>query len=143
VQYIAAVATGAIAHGMLVANTLGLPFIYVRPKPKEHGLENQIEGVIDPGKTVVVIEDLISTGGSSVNAIEALRKAEFRVLGLYAIFSYEFWKAIDALSEICAYTALIDYHELIKTAVAYNYITNTQAAILNEWHDNVNKNESI
>ena len=144
VQYIAGVATGAIAHGMLVAHTLNLPYLYVRPKPKEHGLENQIEGIVDPGKTVVVIEDLISTAGSSLSVIDALRMAEFRVLGLYAIFSYEFWKAIDALSEAnCPYTTLTDYHELVKTAVSHNYITPDQAAILNEWHGNINKNELL
>jgi len=141
-QYIAGVATGAIAHGALVANALNLPFIYVRPKPKEHGLENQIEGIIDPGKSVVVIEDLISTAQSSINAVEALRKAGFKVLGLVAIFSYEFWKAIDTLSEAnCKYSSLTDFHELIKTALKYNYISSEQITILKEWHDNINKND--
>ncbi|HBC77806.1 MAG TPA: orotate phosphoribosyltransferase, partial [Bacteroidales bacterium] len=92
-QLIAGVATGAIAHGVLVAEKLGLPFIYVRSEAKEHGLGNQIEGYFEKGQKVVVIEDLISTGGSSLGAVKALREAGCDLLGMAAIFTYEFKKA--------------------------------------------------
>jgi orotate phosphoribosyltransferase len=95
-ELIAGVATGAIAHGVLVADKLGLPFIYVRSGAKEHGLGNQIEGHFEHGQKVVVIEDLISTGGSSLNAVTALRDSGCEVLGMVAIFSYQFKKASDA-----------------------------------------------
>ncbi|MDP4275470.1 MAG: orotate phosphoribosyltransferase, partial [Bacteroidota bacterium] len=94
-EMIAGVATGAIAQGALVADKMNLPFVYVRSEPKKHGLENLIEGIVVPGKKVVVVEDLISTGGSSLKAVESLRKAGCRVLGLVAIFSYGFDKAIE------------------------------------------------
>ena len=97
-EMIAGVATGAIAHGALAADKLGLPFIYVRSGAKEHGLGNQIEGYFEAGQKVVVIEDLISTGGSSLNAVSALRDAGCDVLGMVAIFTYEFKKATDAFA---------------------------------------------
>src|SRR5512136_479174 len=90
VELIAGVATGAVAHGVLVAEKMGLPFIYVRSEAKEHGLGNQIEGYYEPGQKVVVIEDLISTGGSSLGAVNALREAGCEVLGMVAIFTYGF-----------------------------------------------------
>ena len=95
---IAGVATGAIAHGALVADKLGLPFIYVRSGAKEHGLGNQIEGYFEEGQKVVVIEDLISTGGSSLSAVRALKGAGCDVLGMVAIFTYEFKKASDGFT---------------------------------------------
>ena len=95
VEVIAGVATGAIAQGALVADALGLPFIYIRPTPKDHGLENLIEGDLRPGQKVVVIEDLISTGGSSLKAVDAIRKDGSDVLGMIAIFSYGFQEAFN------------------------------------------------
>src|SRR5512140_632906 len=97
-QIIAGVATGAIAHGVLAADKLGLPFIYVRSGAQEHGLGNQIEGYFELGQKVVVIEDLISTGGSSLGAVKALKEAGCDVLGMVAIFTYEFKKASDGFS---------------------------------------------
>jgi orotate phosphoribosyltransferase len=138
-EYIAGVATGAIAHGMLVADRLGLPYIYVRPKPKEHGLANQIEGIIDPGKKVVVIEDLISTGGSSLKAVEALRTAGYEVLGLTAIFSYGFNTAKKAFLEAnCPFDVLSNYDILISVAVNHGYINAGQVDELTAWRTSVN-----
>ncbi|MDE6178495.1 MAG: orotate phosphoribosyltransferase, partial [Duncaniella sp.] len=114
-EAIAGVATGAIAQGALVSDTLGLPYVYVRSTPKDHGLENLIEGDLRPGKKVVVIEDLISTGGSSLKAVEAIRKAGCEVIGMVAIFSYEFPVAVEAfknagvpLITLSNYSALIN-----------------------------------
>ncbi|MDQ1332025.1 MAG: orotate phosphoribosyltransferase, partial [Bacteroidota bacterium] len=98
-EMVAGVATGAISHGALAADKLGLPFIYVRSGAKEHGLGNQIEGYYEKGQKVVVIEDLISTGGSSLNAVKVLREAGCEVLGMVAIFTYEFSKAEKAFAE--------------------------------------------
>jgi orotate phosphoribosyltransferase len=120
---IAGVATGAIAHGALTADKLGLPFIYVRSGAKEHGLGNQIEGYFEPGQKVVVVEDLISTGGSSLSAVKALREAGCEVLGMVAIFSYEFQKATDSFkTDKCTLNTLSNYSVLIDTAVKSNYI---------------------
>ena len=131
---IAGVATGAIAHGALVADRLGLPFIYVRSGAKEHGLGNQIEGYFEKGQKVVVIEDLISTGGSSLSAVNALREAGCDVLGMVAIFTYEFQKAVDAFaSENCKLDTLSNYSTLVETAVTTGYIGQTEVETLKKW----------
>ena len=131
---IAGVATGAIAHGALVADKLGLQFIYVRSGAKEHGLGNQIEGNFTPGQKVVVIEDLISTGGSSLNAVTALRESGCEVLGMVAIFSYEFKKASDAFAaENCALHTLSNYSVLVDTAVKTGYIGQAEVETLKKW----------
>ena len=133
-EAIAGVATGAIAHGVLVAEVLELPFIYVRSKPKGHGLENLIEGDIQPGTKVVVIEDLISTGGSSISAAEAIRNFGAEVLGMLAIFTYNFPLAAqnfeDANIEL---TTLSNYNLLLKLAYDSGEITDEQLESLNNW----------
>jgi orotate phosphoribosyltransferase len=134
VELIAGVATGAIAHGALAADKLGLPFIYVRSGAKEHGLGNQIEGYFEQGQKVVVIEDLISTGGSSLNAVKALKEAGCQVLGMTAIFTYEFKKASDAFeAEGCKLNTLSNYTKLIETAVASGYIGQSEVETLKKW----------
>src|SRR5450759_527386 len=131
---IAGVATGAIAHGALVADRLGLPFIYVRSGEKEHGLGNQIEGYYEKGQKVVVIEDLISTGGSSLSAVNALREAGCDVLGMVAIFTYEFKKAVDAFAnEKCKLNTLSNYSTLVETAVKTGYIGKAEVETLKKW----------
>jgi len=131
---IAGVATGAIAHGALTADKLGLPFIYVRSGAKEHGLGNQIEGYFVPGQKVVVVEDLISTGGSSLGAVKALREAGCEVLGMVAIFSYEFQKATDSFkADKCTLNTLSNYSVLIDTAVKSNYIGQAEVETLKKW----------
>ena len=136
-EAIAGVATGAIAHGVLVAEVLQLPFIYVRSKPKGHGLENLIEGDIQPGTKVVMIEDLISTGGSSLSAAEAVRNYGAEVLGMLAIFTYNFPLAAknfaDANIEL---TTLSNYNLLLKLAYNSGEITDTQLESLNSWRKN-------
>jgi orotate phosphoribosyltransferase len=133
-ELIAGVATGAIPHGALAADELGLPFIYVRSGAKEHGLGNQIEGYYEKGQKVVVIEDLISTGGSSLNAVKALREAGCIVLGMAAIFTYEFKKASDAFAaENCKIDTLCNYTTLINTAVKAGYITESNVETLKKW----------
>ena len=134
VEVIAGVATGAIAQGALVADKLKLPFIYVRSEAKSHGLENLIEGVISPGQKVVVIEDLISTGGSSLKAVKALRDSGCIVLGMLAIFTYGFPKAKNSFLEAnCKLTTLSDYDSLLELALETNFITSAQLKILSEW----------
>jgi orotate phosphoribosyltransferase len=131
---IAGVATGAIAHGALAADKLGLPFIYVRSVAKEHGLGNQIEGYYESGQKVVVIEDLISTGGSSLNAVRALREAGCNVLGMTAIFTYEFEKATNGFSaENCTLHTLSNYTVLVETAVKAGYIGMSEVETLKKW----------
>ncbi len=133
-ELIAGVATGAIAHGALVADKLELPFIYVRSGAKEHGLGNQIEGYFKPGQKVVVIEDLISTGGSSLNAVKALREAGCDVLGMLAIFSYEFPKASESFADQkCELRTLSNYQVLLQTALDTGYIQQTEMETLKEW----------
>jgi len=131
---IAGVATGAIAIGMLVADLMDLPFIYVRPKPKEHGLGNMIEGEVPTGKKVVVIEDLISTGKSSLNAVEALRNANIDVLGMAAIFSYGFQISEQNFknSKVSIKT-LSNYEVLIKIALESGYIKESDLETLKKW----------
>ncbi len=133
-EMIAGVATGAIAHGALTADKLGLPFIYVRSGAKEHGLGNQIEGYYEPGQKVVVIEDLISTGGSSLSAVRAIRGAGCEVLGMVAIFTYEFKKAAEGFStEKCSLHTLSNYSALIETAVKSGYISQHEIETLKQW----------
>ncbi len=131
---IAGVATGAIAHGALVADSLQLPFIYVRSGAKDHGLGNQIEGYYEKGQKVVVIEDLISTGGSSLGAVRVLREAGCDVLGMIAIFTYGFSKATDAFAaEGCRLDTLSNYSVLVDMAAASGYITQGDVETLKEW----------
>jgi orotate phosphoribosyltransferase len=133
-ELVAGVATGAIAHGVLVAEKLGLPFIYVRSEAKEHGLGNQIEGYYEKGQKVVVIEDLISTGGSSLGAVRALREAGCDVLGMAAIFTYEFSKSENGFKAAgCELHTLSNYSALISTAVDTGYITNDEVETLKKW----------
>jgi orotate phosphoribosyltransferase len=131
---IAGVATGAIAHGVLVSEKLELPFIYVRSEAKEHGLGNQIEGYFEPGQKVVVIEDLISTGGSSLAAAKALRDAGCNLLGMAAIFTYEFKKATDGFTAAgCELHTLSNYSTLISAAVESGYISKNDVETLKQW----------
>lgn len=131
---LAGVATGAIAHGVLAAEAMGKPFIYVRSAPKGHGLSNQIEGEYKAGMKVVVIEDLISTGGSSLSAVEALRVAGCEVLGMVAIFSYQFSLAADNFAKAgCELTTLSNYTALIDVAESQKYIQPSDVETLKEW----------
>ncbi len=133
-ELIAGVATGAISHGALVADKLELPFVYVRSGAKEHGLGNRIEGYFTSGQKVVVIEDLISTGGSSLNAVRTLRDAGCNVLGMAAIFTYEFKRASDAFSaENVTLNTLSNYSVLIETALNTGYITVADLETLKLW----------
>lgn len=134
---IAGVATGAIGIGMLVAEYLGLPFIYVRPDAKGHGRKNQIEGFIESGQNVVVVEDLISTGKSSLNAVKALREAGVNVKGMIAIFTYGFDVAKENFEkqEVKLQT-LGNYESLLEQAVDTNYITEKELKTLSDWNSN-------
>jgi len=133
---IAGVATAGIPQGVLVAQELGLPFIYVRSKPKEHGRGNLIEGDVLTGKRVVVIEDLISTGKSSLQAVEALRDAGYDVAGLAAIFTYEFDIATENFAEAkCPFVTLSNYSALIKYAAQNQYISPDDTAVLQKWRE--------
>jgi orotate phosphoribosyltransferase len=133
-ELIAGVATGAIAHGALVAEKLELPFVYVRSEAKEHGLGNQIEGFFEPGQKVVVIEDLISTGGSSLNAVKALRDAGCDVVGMAAVFTYEFTRAADGFASAnCRLHTLSNYSTLIQTAAETGYINDKDIETLRQW----------
>jgi len=131
---IAGVATGGIAHGALVAEELGVPFIYVRSSAKKHGLQNKIEGVLEKGQRVVVIEDLISTGGSSLDAVDAIRETGGDVVGLLAVFSYGFDVAKENfLSKKCEYGTLTNYETLIDVASKDNYIESKDIESVKEW----------
>lgn len=131
---IAGVATGGIAHGALVAEELGVPFIYVRSSAKKHGLQNKIEGVLEKGQRVVVIEDLISTGGSSLDAVEAIKDAGGDVVGLLAVFSYGFDIAKENfINHKCEYDTLTNYETLIDVASKGNYIENKDIESVKEW----------
>ena len=134
---IAGVATGAIAIGVLVAQELGIPFIYVRPEPKKHGRQNQIEGSIEKGQNVVVIEDLISTGKSSLNAVKALQEADMKVKGMVAILSYGFEFAQENFDNASIeLTTLSDYSNLLEQAVETNYINDKELETLKNWRLN-------
>lgn len=131
---VAGVATGAIAQGALVADTLGLPYVYVRSTPKDHGLENLIEGSLRPGSHVVVIEDLISTGGSSLKAVEALRAAGCTVVGMAALFTYGFPISEKAFQKAgVKLVTLSNYNAMLEAALATNYIQESDLATLREW----------
>lgn len=134
VDAIAGVATGAIAQGALVADALGKPFVYVRSAPKDHGMGNLIEGQIQEGWNVVVVEDLISTGMSSLKAVAALRQANVNVLGMVAIFTYQFPQAAAAFEEagVDLYT-LSNYTELVAEAAELNYIKPEDIEVLKQW----------
>ncbi|MFA6403809.1 MAG: orotate phosphoribosyltransferase [Salinivirgaceae bacterium] len=137
VDVIAGVATGAIAHGVLVAQALNKPFIYVRSDAKKHGLENLVEGHLEKGQRVVVIEDLVSTGGSSLKAVEALREAGANIEGLLAIFSYGFPKAAESFATAnCELNTLSNYQTLIEIAFETGYITDSDIHLLKKWRDN-------
>ena len=131
---IAGVATGAIAIGVLVAQELGVPFVYVRPEPKKHGRKNQIEGFLDSGQNVVVIEDLISTGKSSLSAVKALREAGANVKGMVAIFDYGFKLSAKRFKKAnVELTTLGDYDNLIEQALDTNYVSDKEFETLIEW----------
>lgn len=134
---IAGVATGAIGIGMLVAEYLGLPFIYVRPDAKGHGRKNQIEGFIEGGQNVVVVEDLISTGKSSLNAVKALKEAKVNVKGMVAIFTYGFDVATKNFKDAdVALNTLSNYENLLEQALDTNYISEKELKTLSEWNSN-------
>ena len=134
VDAIAGVATGAIAQGALVADALGLPFVYVRSAPKDHGLENLIEGDLRPGQKVVVVEDLISTGGSSLKAVEAIRKDGCEVAGMVAIFSYLFPIATEKFEKAgVKLVTLSNYEAVIEEACATNFIQEEDIETLKKW----------
>ena len=134
---IAGVATGAIGIGILVAEELGLPFVYVRPEPKKHGRQNQVEGFLQKGQNVVVIEDLISTGNSSLLAVEALKEAGANVKGMLAIFSYGFDVASDNFKNAnLELHTLSNYEHLLELAVEKQYITEQEQITLQEWRKN-------
>jgi len=131
---IAGVATGAIGIGMLVAEIINLPFVYVRPEAKGHGRKNQIEGQLESGQTVVVIEDLVSTGNSSLNAVKALKEAKVTIKGMLSIFTYGFAIAEENFKrENIEFYSLSSYDYLIDTALKTNYINATEAETLKTW----------
>jgi len=137
---IAGVATGAIGIGALVAEYLGLPFIYVRPEAKKHGRQNQIEGYIQKGQSVVVVEDLISTGKSSLNAVKALKAADVNVKGMVAIFSYGFDLAAKNFEkDKVALHTLSNYESLLEQALDTKYINTKELETLSEWNSNPSK----
>ncbi|CEN48242.1 Orotate phosphoribosyltransferase [Capnocytophaga canimorsus] len=139
-QVIAGVATGAIGMGMLVADKLGLPFIYVRPEPKKHGRQNQIEGALQLGQKVTVIEDLISTGMSSLNAVKALKSAQAEVLGMLAVFSYGFETAHQNFKqENVVLHTLSNYENLLLQALNIGYISENELEMLKSWRENPSK----
>ncbi|CCG53225.1 Orotate phosphoribosyltransferase [Flavobacterium indicum GPTSA100-9 = DSM 17447] len=134
---IAGVATGAIGIGILVAEAMGLPFVYVRPEPKKHGRQNQVEGFLQKGQNVVVVEDLISTGGSSLLAVEALRNEGANVKGMAAIFTYGFPISKEKIEEanLEVYT-LSNYENLIQKAVDKKYVSEEELETLQAWNSN-------
>ncbi|WP_143960366.1 orotate phosphoribosyltransferase [Litoribacter populi] len=137
VEAIAGVATAGIPQGALIAEEMDLPFLYVRSKPKGHGMENMIEGKVTPGQKVVVVEDLVSTGGSSLKAVQDLKNAGFEVLGMVAIFTYGFEIARKNFEDagiklIC----LSDYSAMLPQAVALDYVSDQDLKSLEEWREN-------
>jgi len=134
VQAVVGVATGGIAQGALVADILELPFAYVRPEPKKHGMGNQIEGRLEKGQSVIIIEDLISTGGSSLKVVDVLRAAGIEVAGMIAIFTYGFQIAETNFKEKdVKLTTLSNYNALIETALEHNYVNSSQLESLAAW----------
>jgi orotate phosphoribosyltransferase len=133
-EAVAGVATGAIAQGALVADALMLPFAYVRSKPKDHGLENLIEGELKPGAKVVVVEDLISTGGSSLKAVEAIRKHGCEVVGMVASYTYGFPVAEEAFRQAgVTLLTLTDYEHVVEQALETGYIADNDVELLHQW----------
>ena len=131
---VAGVATGAIAQGALVADELNLPFVYVRSKPKDHGMQNLIEGQLDPKAKVVVVEDLISTGGSSLKAVEALRQNGNEVIGMVASYTYGFPIAEKAFADAnVKLVTLTDYEHVVEEALETGYIAQSDVELLHEW----------
>jgi orotate phosphoribosyltransferase len=136
-EVIAGVATGGIAHGALVAEAMGLPFIYVRSSSKGHGLQNKVEGYLEKGQKVMVIEDLVSTGKSSLDAVEALRSTGAEVIGMAAIFTYEFEIAKENFENAnCELITLSNYTALVKEAMELNYVDEESLQSLKEWRSN-------
>ncbi|MBN4082851.1 MAG: orotate phosphoribosyltransferase [Lutibacter sp.] len=137
---IAGVATGAIAIGVLVAQYLNVPFIYVRPEPKKHGRKNQIEGLLEKNKDIVVVEDLISTGKSSLSAVKALKKEGAKVKGMVAIFSYGFKTANENFEKAnVKLNVLSDYNHLLEQSLDSNYISENELETLRQWRNNPSK----
>lgn len=137
VECIAGVATAGIPHGALLADALGLPFVYVRSKPKEHGLTNTIEGDLRHGERVLVVEDTISTGGSSLKAVDDLRKAGAEVIGMVAIYKYGFENARQRFEDAgVVLKTLTNYEFLLRAATQTGYISNDELETLNEWRAN-------
>ena len=133
---IAGVATGGIAQGALIAQDMGLPFVYVRSEAKKHGLTNMVEGVVEKDQSVVVIEDLISTGGSSIKAVDALREKGCNVKGMVAIFTYGFDEATENMKKAnCTLTTLCDYNTLIEVALKHKYINEADLESLKQWRE--------
>ena len=133
-EVVAGVATGAIAQGALVADALGLPFVYVRSKAKDHGMGNLIEGELSKGAKVVVVEDLISTGGSSLKAVEAIRQAGAEVIGMVASYTYGFPVAEKAFADAgVKLVTLTDYDDVVEEALETNYISDADIELLHEW----------
>lgn len=133
-EAVAGVATGAIAQGALVADELNMPFVYVRSKAKDHGMGNLIEGELSKGTKVVVVEDLISTGGSSLKAVEALRAAGYEVVGMVASYTYGFPVAAEAFANAgVTLETLTDYEHVVAEAVATGYIADSDVELLHEW----------
>ncbi len=134
---IAGVATAGIPHGTLVAEELGLPFIYVRSKAKEHGKQNQIEGYFEEGQSVVLVEDLISSGKSSLEAAQILKEAGMNVKGMVSIFTYGFDAAAENFRNAdCEYVSLCDYNTLLPQAIERQYIEKSDLEILKKWREN-------
>ncbi len=134
VECIAGVATAGIPQGALVADVLGLPFVYVRPKPKDHGMGNLIEGKIRKGQRAVLVEDLISTGGSSLKAAQAMKEAGFKVIGMVAIFTYGFEAAEKSFEDAkIPLTCLSDFNHLLQQAVKNNYLDENQMIYVKSW----------
>ena len=134
---IAGVATGGIAHGALVAQELDMPFAYVRSQAKGHGLQNMIEGVMEKGRTVVLIEDLISTGGSSLQAVNAVKENGNQVKGVVSIMDYGFDKAIENFEDVCSFYSLCNFDVLIETALEKEFITKESYDSLVKWKSTI------
>jgi orotate phosphoribosyltransferase len=134
IDVVAGVATAGIPHGALMADRMGLPFIYVRSKAKEHGRQNMIEGEVSAGQRILVVEDLISTGGSSLQAVESLKAEKLDVAGVIAIFSYQFPKAHHAFAEAnCKFDTLSNYQALLEVAQSQHYISEDEIQALQNW----------
>lgn len=134
---IAGVATAGIPHGVLVAEELGLPFIYVRSESKKHGRKNKIEGHFEKGQSVIVIEDLISSGKSSINAVKELKKSGLNVKGVISIFNYNFLESEKNFKKIeCDYISLCDYMSLLPEAIKSQYIKESELPLLKKWKEN-------